>query len=843
MSATDAQDAGAGDSTHQQAAQMSDNTASSSGKQPLDSTSLPDGVTKDGGAVANTSAVREDLISTQNDPFAGGAGTEAQELSGPEKQDAEAREAIQTPAPDGVNLATAGTQSGSDSVEDAASKPTREPLSLSIRDKPRISSPPPPAPPPKDAELQSVAAGKQPEYQEYDEKRPPEDDSVVDQHQSDNESRSEIQSIMDQFGEEGKGLGKEEILSPRMEIASPVFFPPRGSSLEPDSQGSPTSSSLRRPASRDSYNFNASKARPPSITEGLPPPPPPASEKPDALPPQSPGGNSVFQPPPPSPDPEPALPFDFHRFLEQLRHRTADPVARFLRSFLNEFGKKQWQVHEQVKIISDFLEFISKKMSQCDVWRTVSDAEFDNAREGMEKLVMNRLYSQTFSPAIPPVESISSTRTRRARANAASTSGPGRRGQHQEDVERDDVIAQKIRIYGWIKEEHLDIPSVGDKGRKFLSLAQQELLKINSYRAPRDKVIQILNCCKVIFGFLKNNKTDQSADSFVPLLIYTVLKANPTHLVSNVQYILRFRNQDKLGGEAGYYISSLMGVISFVENLDRTNLTISNEDFEANVEAAVSAIAEGHKAEEYESRTSLDPNTIPSLTPPSSTTTPGPDTSPLLPHLSEKSAPSRPEVTPRNSMDAERASPRRTSSRRLGSSQDTSSSSAADDLASGLLRTIQKPLSGIGRMFSDEAPPPQPPRPGGQRSPTRPGFPGVQSQQGQGAREDSEVLRMFGGSRTRSQRGEMGRRSQEGSGQLLGVPAGPGGREHEEAIRQASVAEAEATRIRSEEHRVVVETLQGMFPDLDKDVISDVVRMKQGRVGMAVDACLALSAS
>lgn len=32
-----------------------------------------------------------------------------------------------------------------------------------------------------------------------------------------------------------------------------------------------------------------------------------------------------------------------------------------------------------------------------------------------------------------------------------------------------------------------------------------------------------------------------------------------------------------------------------------------------------------------------------------------------------------------------------------------------------------------------------------------------------------------------------------------------------------------------------------MFPSLDKDIISDVVRQKQGRVGLAVDACLALS--
>lgn len=45
----------------------------------------------------------------------------------------------------------------------------------------------------------------------------------------------------------------------------------------------------------------------------------------------------------------------------------------------------------------------------------------------------------------------------------------------------------------------------------------------------------------------------------MPLLIYVVLQSNPAHLVSNVQYILRFRNQEKLGGEAGYYLSSLVG--------------------------------------------------------------------------------------------------------------------------------------------------------------------------------------------------------------------------------------------------------------------------------------------
>lgn len=834
MSATDARDEGAEERRLDAERNMSDDETPKPASTLKDTTTQPEDVKVGDRSAADASVVKQDgqtpfgSKDEQGEPALDSAElpVDHETRESQRREPGEARE----PAVESKSANEAGAPS-SEIVGSHTPKQTTqgEDTSLTYRDKPRMGSPPPPAPPPKDASLSKLAAGKQPEQQDYDEKHPPEDDSVADpQTGADNEDQSEIQSIMDQFEEESKALGKDEIMSPRLEMASPVFFPPRGSSLEPESQGSPTSPSLRRPASRDSYNFNASKARPPSLSEGMPPPPPPASEKPDALPPQSPGGNSVFQPPPPSPDPEPALPFDFHRFLEQLRHRTADPVARFLRSFLNEFGKKQWQVHEQVKIISDFLEFIAKKMSQCEVWRTVSDAEFDNAREGMEKLVMNRLYSQTFSPAIPPVETVVRSGSRRAKAQAAASNGPGRRGQHQEDVERDDVIAQKIRIYGWIREEHLDIPSIGEKGRKFLALAQQELLKINSYRAPRDKVIQILNCCKVIFGFLKNNKTDQSADSFVPLLIYTVLKANPSHLASNVQYILRFRNQDKLGGEAGYYISSLMGVISFIETLDRTNLTISDEEFERHVEAAVSAIAEGHQAEDYESKTSLAPS-APTHAPANQ------EHSPLLASLTEKSAPSRPEVTPRNSMDAERAlstTPRRNLSNRLprtssdngpattGPSQSSTSSTGAEDIATGLLRTIQKPLSGIGRMFSDEdKPPPQPPRP--QKSPTRggggAGYPG-QGQASQLAssgekgqtgttREDSEVLRMFGGSRRGLSGQGQGRRSEDGRGErgLHGVPSGPGVGEHEAAVRQASANEAEAARIRSEEHRVVVE--------------------------------------
>lgn len=193
----------------------------------------------------------------------------------------------------------------------------------------------------------------------------------------------------------------------------------------------------------------------------------------------------LYKPLPPDPDPEPKSPFDFHRFLEQLRHRGADPVVKFLRSFLNEFSKKQWFAHEQVKIIADFLAFITNRMAQCEVWKGLSDAEFDNAKEGMEKLVMNRLYTQTFSPAISAPASIH--KIGGGKNGIEKSSVVGRRGQHQEDIERDEIFGQKVRIYGWVEEKHLDIPSAGDRGKRFLALAQQGSVSYNVSAATIDR--------------------------------------------------------------------------------------------------------------------------------------------------------------------------------------------------------------------------------------------------------------------------------------------------------------------------------------------------------------------
>ncbi|KAG9203905.1 hypothetical protein G6514_002066 [Epicoccum nigrum] len=804
-------------------------------------------------------------------PAAEGSGPK----QGSEEEEGEGERLQELSSTELVEQLTAKTQEMAlEPASPRAPTPTPEP-SEKAAGKAAVRSPSPPPPPPKDDKFLSTSAAPSrstsPLSQQEKSGRNSEDAAAADytskldgsNSNSNSDDQSEIQSIMEQFEHSSGGANAEDIMSPRLELAAPApllespasAFPPRRSSLVPVDKV-PFDKPL--PTPQDDAASVHSLQSPPPRTSSLYR----VGTNTSFVEPTSPSAHAPqYKPTQPAPEPEPDLPFDFHRFLEQLRHRTADPVAKFLRSFLLEFGKKQWMVHEQVKIIGDFLEFISKKMAQCEVWRTVSDAEFDNAREGMEKLVMNRLYNQTFSPAIPPPEPLSPRKGRRRQ----EPPGPGRRGQHQEDVERDEVLAQKVRIYKWVREEHLDINDVGDKGRKFLALAQQELLKIKTYRAPRDKIICILNCCKVIFGFLRTSKSDQSADAFVPLLIYTVLQANPDHLVSNVQYILRFRNQDKLGGEAGYYISSLMGAVQFIEGLDKTSLTVSDEEFDRNVEAAVSAIAEKHADTEVHPESAAGPAHLHPSTSSSSSSNHRRMPSPHYHHLSEKSQPSRPEVITRNSMDAQTAGPRRSTSLKNRAGHDDSSPAPHHEPAesenaavAGLLRTIQRPLSTIGRIFSDSdtSTAPSSSHTPNQRSSSTPLAPNgahapQQQQQQQGAHDRFPGQHQVYSEKAtpslahRSANPPTNNNNSNSTNSATGPGTATASRERQptasDAAVRASVEAEQARRLHAQEHAVVVDTLAGMFPQLDREVISDVVREKEGRVGLAVDACLGLA--
>lgn len=68
-----------------------------------------------------------------------------------------------------------------------------------------------------------------------------------------------------------------------------------------------------------------------------------------------------------------------------------------------------------------------------------------------------------------------------------------------------------------------------------------------------------------------------SGDVLLPLIIFSVVKANPPHLVSNLLFIQRFRNQ-AVGGEESYCLINLLAVAEFLENVDMAGLGLGDSD-------------------------------------------------------------------------------------------------------------------------------------------------------------------------------------------------------------------------------------------------------------------------
>ncbi|KAI8366050.1 uncharacterized protein BYT42DRAFT_588718 [Radiomyces spectabilis] len=267
--------------------------------------------------------------------------------------------------------------------------------------------------------------------------------------------------------------------------------------------------------------------------------------------------------------------FDFHQFLEQMKQPSAAPIKRYTKEFVQAFDRRAWTVDEQIKLVQDYLEFVQDKMKTCEVFKEMSEQEFENAKEGMEKLVMNRLYPKIFSPSTT------------------------------DDKERDAALQHKIGTLRWIKEKHLDIPKTSHN-KSFINFAVSELLKINRYKSPRDKLICFLNSCKVIYGLIRCIDVDAGADLFFPLLVHVIIRANPPQLVSNMEYIFRFRNPEHLQSEAGYYLTNLMGAISFIETLDDTSLTITKEEYDRNVQEAIEEMKQ--EANEADKETAEEPD-------------------------------------------------------------------------------------------------------------------------------------------------------------------------------------------------------------------------------------------
>ncbi|KZV33056.1 vacuolar protein sorting-associated protein 9A-like [Dorcoceras hygrometricum] len=253
-------------------------------------------------------------------------------------------------------------------------------------------------------------------------------------------------------------------------------------------------------------------------------------------------------------------PLTWHDFLERMRQPTAAEFVKAIKSFIVSFLNNAPDAERDSASVQEFLNNMEAAFRAHSLWAGSSEEELESAGEGLEKYVMTKLFTRVYA-SIP------------------------------EDVKADDQLHEKMALLQqFVRPENLDIKPKFQNEASWL-LAQKELLKINMYKAPRDKLLCILHCCKVINNLLINVSVASSedhpgADEFLPVLIYVTIKANPPQLHSNLSYIQRFRRQTRLVSEAAYFFTNMLSVESFIMNLDAKALSMEEMEYETNMESA-----------------------------------------------------------------------------------------------------------------------------------------------------------------------------------------------------------------------------------------------------------------
>ncbi|PTU19343.1 hypothetical protein P175DRAFT_0441671 [Aspergillus ochraceoroseus IBT 24754] len=125
----------------------------------------------------------------------------------------------------------------------------------------------------------------------------------------------------------------------------------------------------------------------------------------------------------------------------------------------------------------------------------------------------------------------------------------------------------------------IDITTIDEERQKEadegFAIARDCLVKMNDEKYPLGKLRHLAAAHKAIVDALtKLLPSSSSADEILPALIYTLVTCPPEgiNIISNLLFVQRFRSFNKVDGETAYCLTNLEAAISFLENVDLSEL-------------------------------------------------------------------------------------------------------------------------------------------------------------------------------------------------------------------------------------------------------------------------------
>ena len=111
-----------------------------------------------------------------------------------------------------------------------------------------------------------------------------------------------------------------------------------------------------------------------------------------------------------------------------------------------------------------------------------------------------------------------------------------------DETQKNQQFNLKMRHYKFVAPEHLELNSEEVSHEK-LNAAQNELEKLPKVKLPQDKLVCIVNACKIIGGLITfgNENQGYGADDFLPALIFCLLHSELKDVFSEISFVKLFK--------------------------------------------------------------------------------------------------------------------------------------------------------------------------------------------------------------------------------------------------------------------------------------------------------------
>eukprot|EP00050_Salpingoeca_kvevrii_P017302 m.63829 g.63829 ORF g.63829 m.63829 type:complete len:893 (+) comp7484_c0_seq1:1995-4673(+) len=225
-------------------------------------------------------------------------------------------------------------------------------------------------------------------------------------------------------------------------------------------------------------------------------------------------------------------------FLMMKVHMFMTKYEQEVGEFVQTFGTIDL-LDEKGAFVTQFTETMSDNLANDPAWRDVPETELEDGCLLLEKRCISFIYRSAFFP-------------------------------HDSDAIKDQVFHDHIgtnlsymtpqHSALQIKESHL--------GEAPWPEAQKQLLRLNAYKSPGDKVHCVMDCCNTIMDLVQIAGQSASADDFFPILVFVILQANPPNLLSTIQFVKYFGEAVTSAGEGSYWWAQFCSAVYFIQSID-----------------------------------------------------------------------------------------------------------------------------------------------------------------------------------------------------------------------------------------------------------------------------------